>query len=132
MLEEQYRYLCKAYSKPFDYETFEIYNLNVKHNKKGREPYKKSNFDIGIKWCIKHNAFFPTVAELIKGCEMGYREQLRTLAEKIYKNGRLTFFEFEKTLHFIDEGNIPSWMKEMFINEYSQLQLSNDTKMLEG
>lgn len=92
-------------------------------------------FNNAISSVVRKNKFFPTVSELLEECDTQKEIKKFKILELMKTNGYFkTDFEYEKAMNFIENGVIPSWLKEemkKYINTNNQLQNSN-TKLIEG
>lgn len=96
------------------------------------EQYNEMTLSIAIKNLIKNNKFMPTINEIITECEKNKSHNANIIIERMKADG---YFkspqEIDKAYKFIQENNIPTWLKED-MKRYMPAELTNKTKMIGG
>lgn len=87
-----------------------------------------------IKSIIKKSKFMPTLKELIDECESIKKYNVSLIVSKMIQDGYFKSpMEIEKTYKFIEEGNIPDWLKEdmkKYGYEENKKLICNKVKMI--
>lgn len=85
---------------------------------------------------VRRSKFMPTIQEIIEECEK-FKTNKKLYIVEVMKNAG--YFkadcEIEKTIHFIEENNIPEWLlRDMKKFGYTEdnLLTGTETKLLEG
>lgn len=85
---------------------------------------------------VRTSKFMPTIQEIIEKCEKYKTDKKLYIVEVMKKAGYFKAdCEIEKTIHFIEEKNIPDWLlKDMKKFGYTEDNLlsGTETKLLEG
>lgn len=85
---------------------------------------------------VRRSKFMPTLQEIIEECEKFKTNKKLYIVEVMKKAGYFKAdCEIEKTIHFIEENNIPDWLlKDMKKFGYAEdnLLTGTETKLLEG
>jgi len=85
---------------------------------------------------VRTSKFMPTIQEIIEKCEKYKTDKKLYIVEVMKQAGYFkSDKEIEKTIHFIEEGNIPDWLlKDMKKFGYLEdnLLTGNRTRLLEG
>lgn len=100
------KYLAVSYSKTFTSEEMKVWYDFFKE-------YDYTIFNNSIKEIIVTNKFAPSIADLKAICEKNKKQKMYILLEELKNDG---YFknenEYTKTIHFLDEGIIPEWLKK--------------------
>jgi hypothetical protein len=110
--------MSMIYFKQFDEETVKIWYEFLKDE-------KKDVLENAINEIIKSSKFFPNVAQVLEECKIQQKlKEIKVLYEmkeaNYFKNGE----EYIKALNFINERNIPQWLKNDMNNYYSRKLLN--------
>lgn len=85
---------------------------------------------------VRTSRFMPTLQEIIEKCEQYKSTKKLYIVEVMKKAGYFKAeCEIEKTIHFIEENNIPDWLlRDMKKFGYTEdnLLTGTETKLLEG
>lgn len=85
---------------------------------------------------VRRSKFMPTIQEIIEECEKFKTNKKLYIVEVMKKAGYFKAeCEIEKTIHFIEENNIPDWLlRDMKKFGYTEdnLLTGTETKLLEG
>ena len=107
-------YLGTAFGKEFEQAEAEQYYDFL--NEYSYETFKKA-----VKNIIKKSKFLPKISELIEECE-NCKETLKLdVIEFMLQKGYFkAISEYEKAVHFVQKGIVPSWLQED-INEHYKM-----------
>lgn len=119
------KYLSMAYNKDFDEDTLRLWYFNFKD-------IKSDILAQSVKKIIRENKFMPSIAELLEECEKSKETAKYNILTIMKKDGYFADdYEYDKATQFLQEGNIPDWLKKD-MEKYNKLLIENKTKLLEG
>lgn len=88
------------------------------------------NFDKAIELAIRNSSYIPTISELLKNIKFIQKQEYLDAVELMKENN---YFHNEKelqnTLHFIDVGVIPYWLKldmEYYLNKNKKILITTN------
>lgn len=120
---EQMKILTMAYSNDYTQQELELwyeYFVDVDYN----------SFKNAVKEIIKINKYKPSISELLEKCEKQKESKKLDILLKMKADGYFkTEWEYEKALHWLEIGIIPSWFKED-MKKYNQLMIENKQLLL--
>ena len=92
--------------------------------------YNDKVLNSAVRQLIRTSKYMPTLNEIINECEKNKSHNANEIIERMIADG---YFkspqEIDKAYKFIQENNIPSWLKED-MKKYIPAQLTNNTKMI--
>lgn len=129
------KYLGIFYNKEYTQEECQVYY----------DFLQKYNYDVfrsAVTKIIETSKYLPKVADIIEACEKQKHNNQFEIIEYMKEKGYFKSpLEYDKTIHFLNEGIIPEWFKEhmkkyydMLLKEKSGnlLQDSNQPRLLEA
>jgi len=94
--------------------------------------YNENTLLIAIKNVIRNNKYMPSLNDIISECEKNKAHNANTIIETMIKDGYFkNAKEIDKAYMFIEENNIPSWLKED-MKKYIPLELGNKEQLRIG
>lgn len=110
--------LTMSYNKDFDEETLKIWYLQFKN-------INSTVFINAINKKVRESKFMPSIAELLEECEKQKDERKFNILLQMKLDGYFKCnCEYDKAIKFIEENNIPSWLKED-MKKYNQAMIEN-------
>lgn len=94
--------------------------------------YNENTLLIAIKNVIRNNKYMPSLNDIISECEKNKTHNANTIIESMIKDGYFkNANEIDKVYKFIEENNIPGWLKED-MKKYISLELGNKEQLKIG
>ena len=94
--------------------------------------YNENTLLIAIKNVIRNNKYMPSLNDIISECEKNKTHNANTIIESMIKDGYFkNANEIDKAYKFIEENNIPGWLKED-MKKYITLELGNKEQLKIG
>ena len=94
--------------------------------------YNEKTLSIAVKNIIRKSKYMPSLSEIINECEANKSHNANMIIERMIQDG---YFksprEIDKAYKFIEENNIPSWLKED-MKKYIPLELTDTKKLMIG
>ena len=132
-------YLGTAYNKQYT-------KMEVEQHFDFLKNYSYEGFIMAIKSIIKNSKFLPKINEIVAECEASKKQAKNKVVEYMRSKGYFkkgtyeelddiqALLNYEKTLKFINEDNIPEWLLddiEKYENEINEIRLTfSETKKI--
>jgi hypothetical protein len=92
--------------------------------------YNEETLNIAAKEIIKAKKFYPSLSEIIEICERSKTYKRDRIIELMKEDGYFKdSTELEKVYMWLEEGIIPSWLKED-MKKYAKLEIQNKERIL--
>lgn len=121
---KEMKILSISYNKDFDEETISYW---YKH-------FENTNKDIlskAIKKIVKNNRYMPSIAEILKECDIQKKQNAINIIQQMKNNGYFKQeLEYEKAIKWVEKENIPTWFLNDMKNYYNKFLENKELKLI--